>query len=130
MNGRFVVRLLLVLALVAGLAILGAGVYQAGFAAGLVAAEAAVPGVVAYPAWGWGPGFGIFGLLGFLLFLFLFFGLVRAAFFGFGGRGRGGHGPGGWGHAHWGPPRDAFEDWHRRAHEPGAGSEARDPTAS
>lgn len=69
----------------------------------------------AYPAYPYGYpfhgpfGFGFFGLLGPILFIFLFFALARGLFwrgygFGCGGGGRRGV-----------PQR--FEEWHRRLHE-------------
>jgi hypothetical protein len=84
------------------------------------------------PGWGWhgGPGFGIFGFLIGLFFIFLFIGLLRAAF----GRGRGwGDGRGGWGGpGGWGPggPRrwaehegvkETFETLHRESHSGSGG---------
>jgi hypothetical protein len=128
----------------------GAGIYQAGVAQGIVdagrfPAGAAVPvaGV------GYGLGFGwhgpsIFGLFFGLLFLFILFGIIRAAFFG--GRGRG-WGRGGWGHGYgygpgWGRGegpsdgdgprswREAREqrmaDWHKQLHD----DEAKGPGGS
>jgi hypothetical protein len=92
---------LLVVGILVGL---GVGVYQAGIAQGIVdagryPAGAGVP--VAGYGYGWHGGPGIFGILFGIFFLFLVFGLLRAAFF----RGRG-YGPG-WGHrgyGHgWGP---------------------------
>ena len=89
--------------------------YEAGLAAAGAGAAAVAP--AAYPYY-WHPGFFGFGFFGFLfplLFLFLIFGLVRAAF----GWGRyGGHGYGRWS----GGPR-MFEQWHQELHErekPGA----------
>ena len=92
---------------------------------------AAVPGYPYYgygygPGWGWHGGFSIFGFLIGLFFLFLLFGLLRAAF----GRGRGWGGPGGgWGyrggpggwsnHDHNGDrpwerqARELHDSWHR-----------------
>lgn len=129
MNARWLLRAALVVVLLAGVGFLAAGAYQAGLAAGLAADGAApAPGY----GYGWYPGgfgFGFFGFLGLILFLFLLFGLLRAAFWG--GPGRGGWaGPGRWrdgdqGHRH--PfesrARDAFDAWHREAHEgPAAGA--------
>ena len=125
MNWRFVARFLLALAVVGFLALTGTAIYQAGFAQGLAAdgTVAAAP----YPYYGWHPGgfgFGIFGFLGLLLFLFLLFGLARAAFgggprWGGPGYGRGWGGPGEAGRPHpWEDrARGAFDEWHRRAHE-------------
>ena len=83
--------------------------YQIGLSqtvATAVPAAGAVP--VAYPYW-YGPhlfGFGFFGLLFPLFFLFLFFGLMRAAIGG--GRGWGGHG--------WTSRRERLEELHRELH--------------
>jgi hypothetical protein len=95
----FVIALLAVLILggVAGIA------YQAG-----AAASAAGTAPIAMHPYFWGPffGFGFFGFLFPLLFLFLIFGLVRAAFWG--------------GHSHWdgyGGRRRMLEEWHREMHE-------------
>ena len=143
MNWGFFARVVLGIALVVGVIALGAGVYQAGFTAGVATeGNVAVAPVYAAGYYGWHGGLGIFGFLGFLLFLFLLFGLFRAI--AWGGRGRRGFGPG-WGrgygygpyggHDHgpdapggprgrrgvgpWaGPAHDAFDEWHRRAHEP------------
>ena len=87
-------------------------------------------GAVPFGYWGpyrFGPfgfGFGLFHFVFFFFGMFLLFGLLRRLFWG-GHGGWGGHGPWGmhgpWGrHGPWGehglPP--AFEEWHRRAHEP------------
>jgi hypothetical protein len=127
MFGSFM-RVVAVLALVAVLAGIGIGVYNAGVNEGLtqaaLAAQAAGedPAVVVPPyagpygygyGWGGGPGFGFFGFLFAILFLFLIFGLVRAAF-GWGrwnGRGRGG--PGGWG----GGREERIAEYHRELHK-------------
>ena len=121
MNGRWFLRVALVLVLVAGASLLGIGAYQAGLAAGMAADGTVSPQVG--PGYGWYPGgfgFGFFGFLGMLLFFFLVFGLVRAAF----GGGRGWGGPGRWGpdgggrRSGWeGRAHDAFESWHREAHD-------------
>jgi hypothetical protein len=133
MRSRFIVQLVLGIALVAGVVALGVGVYQAGFAAGLASEGGAVvtPPLGYGYGWGWHGGFGIFGFLGFFLFLFLLFGLFRAlAWSGRGWRG----GPAGYGRGPWGPGhgpghdhpgterwraagQDWFDEWHRRAHE-------------
>ena len=123
---------------------LGVGVYQAGIAQGIVdagryPASAAVP-VAGY---GWHGGPGIFGILFGIFFLFLIFGLIRAAF----SRGRG-YGPG-WGHAGYGygpgwgkgfgeGGPDAWReererrlaDLHRRLHEEGEGGPSGPGTGS
>src|SRR5918999_4595025 len=96
MNAGSVFRFILALVVVAGIALLALGTYQAGVAAGL-AADGASGTPVPYYGWGpgWGPGFGFFGFFGFLFFLILLFALFRAATWG--GRGRGYGGPGRWG---------------------------------
>jgi hypothetical protein len=111
---------LVVLAILGGI---GAGVYNAGVAAGLAQAGAVGAGAVAPYVYGWGfhPffGFGFLGLLFPLLFLFLIFGLIRAAL-GAGRRSPGqGWGPGwghGWGHG-WGDRDQYIAQMHRRLHE-------------
>ena len=104
---------------------LGVTAYDAGLSAGLAQNGNIVvaPGypVAGYYGWGFGHGFGFFGFLGGLLFLFLLIALIRAAFGGprrgWGGGWGGGHGhgwyPGGW--------RDeqgrTWEDRAREAHD-------------
>lgn len=97
-----VTAILVTVAIAVAVAALG---YQAGLAQGLAASGAVAP--IAYAPWGFG--FGVFGLLIPILFLFLFFGLARAAFWG--GRWGGGHG-----HRAWDRTPPMFEEWHRRAH--------------
>lgn len=133
MNPRGILGFLFGLVVVGILVGLGVGVYQAGIAQGIVdagrfPAGAAVP-VAGY---GWHGGPGIFGILFGIFFLFLIFGLLRAAF----SRGRG-DGPG-WGHGYgygpgwgrgpggearpdpWREERDRrIADLHRRLHEDG-----------
>jgi hypothetical protein len=130
MGWGFLGRVVLGIALVVGVIALGTGIYQAGFVAG-VATEGSVnvAPAVGY-GFGWHGGFGIFGFLGFFLFLFLLFGIVRALTWrgprGWGGRGWGpGDGPGHRGdheRGRFGPwegrAHEAFDVWHRRAHEP------------
>jgi hypothetical protein len=133
MSGGSFGRLIAGLVLIAVLVFIGVGVYNAGVTAGLAETGSAVASgapVVYYPGpyvghpWGWGGGFGFFGIFFWILGIFLIFGLIRAAF-GFGRWGRGGrdwgnhHGPGGYG-----GPRQHLEDWHRQAHE--AGGETKD----
>ena len=87
----------------------------------------------------WGGGFGVFGLLWFLLILFGIFWLFRIAFWGFFGRRMWG---GGWGYGRgWGyGPRmgggyrsfeERAEEWHRRQHgeQPPSGSTPPPPPA-
>jgi hypothetical protein len=130
MYGRSGFRLLLGVLIVIGAVALGVGAYQAGLAAGATVAPGSAPAVVPYYGHPFGFGFGFFGFLGTLLFIFLIFAVIRAL--AFGGRGRGWGGPGGWsggpGGEGWrGSPwesraHDAFEDWHRKAHSGEAGA--------
>ena len=133
MSGGTFVRALAALARVGILVAIGVGVYDAGVSAGVAqqgaAAASGAPAVVyAGPYmghWGFGWGFGFFGIFFWILGIFLIFALLRAAF----GFGRGGYSRGGWGGHHgrygrygsYGDPRDHLEDWHRQAHESGAG---------
>ncbi len=131
-RGSFVLRLLGALLLI-GLMI-GGGVmaYQAGVAQGIAqapvvaetlskAAESGqglpVPGYgYGYPVYGMRPHFGFFpfgGILGFILFLFLFFGLLRLVFFrpwAWHYDPMHGHGPWKGYYGPWGPPPWARED--------------------
>lgn len=110
---RTIRAILLIAALAIGGGFIAVTAYQAGLASAITTAVAEGATVVApLPVYGygygWHPGgfgFGIFGFLGTLLFLFLFFGLIRAIFF------RGGpSGHGGWGrHAAW----DRHGAWQR-----------------
>jgi hypothetical protein len=126
MGGTFA-RVLGTLILIGLIVAIGVGVYNAGVSAGLAQTVVVPSGapVAYYPGpyvWhGWG--FGIFGIFFWILGIFLIFALLRAIF-GWGRwRGRG--------HRDWsyrpngyGGPREHFDDWHRRAHEPGStGSE-------
>jgi len=137
MNGRAIVSFLVGLLFVGILVGVGVGIYQAGVAQGVVDAGRLPAGAVVPVAgygygYGWGfHGFGFLGLLFPILFLFLIFGLVRAAF------GRGRHwGPGWGGRGYWGKgygpgfggPGSGPEAWreererqisdlHRRLHE-------------
>jgi hypothetical protein len=144
MNGRAIVSFLFGLIVVGILVGVGVGIYQAGIAQGVVEAGRIPAGAVVPVAgygYGWGShgGFGFLGILFPLLFLFLIFGLVRAAF----GRGRH-YGPGWGGRGYWGkgygpgpggpggPAGQAFDGWreqrdrqisdlHRRLHEDESG---------
>jgi hypothetical protein len=125
MFGTFL-RVVAVLALVAVVAGIGIGVYNAGVNEGLTQAALASqaagedPAVVIPPyagpygyGWGNGGGFGFFGFLFAILGIFLLFGLLRAAF-GWGrwnGGGRGG--PGGWG----GGREERIAEYHRELHK-------------
>jgi hypothetical protein len=85
--------------------VVGVVAYQMGLSQGVVTAlpvGAAPVAYYGYPHWG----FGFFGLLFPLLFLFLFFGALRAAWWG-----RGGHGS-----RHWGDGRARIEELHRELH--------------
>ena len=88
------------------------GVAGVAYEMGLAAAGAGAPGAAAgaYPYY-WHPGFFGFGFFGFLFplfFLFLIFGLMRAAF---GGGRWGGYG------RHWGGGPRMIDEWHRELHE-------------
>lgn len=124
----------LLLVVVAGV---GVGLYNAGVSAGISqqlqqAVQEGQPVTVAPypygPYWhgGWGFGFGIFGILFWILGIFLIIGLIRAAF----GWGRGG--PGGWdkgGHAYgrgW-YGGDRVAEWHRELHRREDSGEAERP---
>jgi hypothetical protein len=83
--------------------------YQIGLSQGLATtlpAGAAPVAYYGYPHWGFGFGFGFLGLLFPILFLFLIFGAMRAAWWG----GRGGYGRG------WGNGRERIEQLHRELH--------------
>ena len=124
------VRVLASLVLIGVLVAIGVGVYNAGVSAGL-ATNVAVPSgapAIYYPGpyvhgWGWGPGWGFFGIFFWILGIFLIFGLLRAIF----GWGRwGGRGYRDWDHRPngYGGPQGRFEEWHRRLHDadsPGGG---------
>lgn len=106
---------------------IGVGAYSIGYHHGLDVNGSVE--VVRYAGWHAG-GFFPFGLFLFPLFFIGVFVLLRGAFW-----------RGGWGHHdHHGPwgggpmgtgGRDAFEDWHRRQHEPREGGrEGEEPAAS
>jgi hypothetical protein len=141
MNGRAIVSFFLGLIVVGILVGVGVGIYQAGIAQGVVEAGRIPAGAVVPVAgygygWGFHGGFGFLGILFPILFLFLIFGLVRAAFGrgrhygpGWGGRGSWGKGygpgfggPGGPGFDAWREERDRqISDLHRRLHEEESG---------
>lgn len=153
---RIFAAILLIAVLAIGGGLIATQAYQAGLHTAVttvatdgttVVTPVVVPGYGYGYGWGFGgPGFGFFGFLFGLFFLFLIFGLIRAIFWrgrGYGhGWGPGGHGGyGGWGKG-WGPggPTDAsgtnpwqsrahqtFEDWHREAHGGTSGSSASSP---
>ena len=129
---RVIAAILLIAVLVVGGGIIATTAYQAGLSTAVTTATASGGAVapVVVPAYGygygWHPGgfgFGIFGFLATLFFLFIIFGLIRAIFWR-GGPGRRGGWGGGWGgpnggygHSGWeGRAHDTFDDWHRRAH--------------
>lgn len=132
-RGSFVLRLIGSLLLVGLMIVGGVMVYRAGVAQGIAQAPAvaevlsnavesgqglSVPAYgygYGYPYYGFRPHFGFFpfgGIFGFILFFFLFFGLMRLIFFrrwawGYGHMHRHGH----WkGYGPWGPPPWAHED--------------------
>lgn len=128
------IGLLVVAALVIGGGIIAQTAYQAGVSTVVTTAAAQAPaGTVVTPVapvpypyyggwgWGWGHGFPFLGFIGFFLFLFLIFGLMRAIFWRgrWGGPGYG-YGRGGYGRGGNGDPRShfqqTFDDWHRQAH--------------
>jgi hypothetical protein len=138
MNGRAIVSFLVGLIFVGILVGVGVGIYQAGLAQGVLDAGRLPAGAVVPVAgygygYGWGfHGFGIFGLLFGIFFLFLIFRLIGAAFGrrrgwgpGWGGRGYWGKGygpgfggPGAGGPEAWREERDRqISDLHRRLHE-------------
>jgi hypothetical protein len=128
---------LLATLLIAGVA--GVIGYNWGYSAGLASAAADGATVVYAPGFGWGGGFGFFGLIFGLILVFVIFGVVRRAIFGWGGSARSGaygygHGP--WGYGRWSadartgtqpgsdraasvPPfvEGMLKDWHRQAHD-------------
>lgn len=120
MRGRTFAQILLAIILIGAAIGLGVTAYNAGVSAGLAqtgTVTVAPAGPYVGYAWGWGfgHGFGFFGFLGGLLFLFLLFGLIRAAFGG--GHRRGWGGPGGWGDGSgrtWEErARETHDAWHR-----------------
>jgi uncharacterized membrane protein YgcG len=133
---RGILGFLATLIVVGLLVSVGAGIYQAGVAQGIVDAGR-FPAAATVPVAGTGYGYGwhgpdLFGLLIGLFFLFILFRIIGGAFFGWRGRGWGHHGYGygpGWGRGY-GPRdgrdaarswRDAREqrmaDWHRDLHD-------------
>jgi len=149
---RILAAILLVAVLAIGGGLIATTAYQAGLGTAIKTATGdagtAVTPVVVTPAYGygygpgWHPGFGFgfFGFLGTLFFLFIVFALLRAIFWR-GGPGRRGWGPGGWGGYGYGKGPDgsgngpwenhanqSFDEWHRRAHGETAPPEPSDPT--
>ncbi len=131
---RTIAAILLVALLAIGGGFIAVTAYQAGLGTAVTTAVAEGGATVVAPiapygigyGYGWhGGGFGFFGFLGTLLFIFIVFGLIRAIFW------RGGPGRGPWGHDHGGRGRtfwdsrfgESFDDWHRRAHNPDSSNE-------
>jgi hypothetical protein len=116
MSLRTLAGVLLTVVIITGAIFLGIGAYNAGVTQGLIeSGQVTAPGpYVGGPyvgGWGYGygggPGFGLFGFLATIFFIFLVIGLVRAAF----GRKRS------WGGGGWGGPR-GWERWDRHEHGP------------
>ena len=144
---RILAAILLVAVLAIGGGLIATTAYQAGLSTAVTTAgdSAAVVTPVVVPAygygygWGWHAGFGFFGFLATLFFLFIVFALIRAIFWR-GGPGRHSWGPGGWGGYGYGKGPDgtngpweshanqAFDEWHRRAHGESAPPESSDAT--
>ena len=106
------------------LGIVGFVGYQIGIGQNIAAQVPAAGAPVPYYGYPYGFGFG-FGFLGFLFplfFLFLIFGLLRAAMWGGRGWGRNGHhgygsGPGRWSGGPWGDEaRSRIEELHKELH--------------
>jgi hypothetical protein len=121
MNGRTFAGVLLAIIVVVGGIFLGVSAYNAGVTQGLVESGQVVATgpYVGGPylgwgyGWGHGPGFGFFGFLATLFFIFILIGLIRAAF----GNRRGWGGPGRWDHHEGGweqRARERHDAWHRR----------------
>jgi hypothetical protein len=122
MSGFF--RFVAFLLLVGLLAVVGVNIYNAGVSAGIasdighaIASGAPIPAGYYSGAYVGQPGgFGFGGFFIGIFLLFIFFGLMRAAF-GFGRTG-GHHGPGGY--SRWGDhhdrPRDYLDAWHKERH--------------
>ena len=137
--GRLFAAILLVAVLAIGGGVIANTAYQAGLATAVTTAAGASGAVVTpvvVPAYGYGYGlhpfgfgFGILGFFGMLFFVFIVFGLIRAILW------RGSHRHG-WGRDWSGPGtppapgapgrsrspweargHDAFDEWHRRAHD-------------
>lgn len=133
--GRLFAAILLVAVLAIGGGFVASTAYQAGLDTAVTTVAGATGAVVTpvvVPAYGYGYGphpfgfgFGILGFFGTLFFLFIVFGLIRAILW------RGGPHRHGWGRDGWSEPgtpgrshspweargREAFDAWHRRAHD-------------
>ena len=158
---QFFISLVLLVAVVAVGGAVASVAYQAGLATAITSVAATAPegtivtpvapgvGPFGYgygygPGWGWHGGGPVSGIVGFfvtLFVIFIFFGILRAVFFG--GRGRGWGGPGGpggrggWGHEHNGErpwerqAREVHDAWHRENPTAGPGTPPTDrPSAS
>jgi hypothetical protein len=129
MSGRIVFRILGGLLILALLIAGGSFIFQAGVAQGIsqapevaTAIEQAAENGQSMPmmhnyhygyghhGFGYGHhfGFGIFKLIGFLFFMFIFFGVMRMIFFRAWGHKHGGHWGGKW--------ENKFDEWHKHAH--------------
>jgi hypothetical protein len=138
---QFFIGLVMLVAVVAVGGAVASVAYQAGLSTAITSVAATAPegtivtpvapgvgpfgyGYGAGPGWGWhgGPASGIVGFFVTLFVIFIFFGILRAVFFG-GRRGWGGPGGpggrGGWGHEHTGErpwerqAREVHDAWHR-----------------
>jgi len=126
MDRRLIFVVVLAIVLVLGGLGIASNAYHLGLVQGmaqegsLVAPPAGAPPYGYYgPPFHYSAHFGFFGLLFPLLFLFLVFALVRGVVW----RAHWGHG-GHHGNGERGVP-PMFEEWHRRAHGPDSGSDAR-----
>jgi hypothetical protein len=136
MNGRFWLRVLMAVILVAALVGVGVWVYNAGVAQGMLASgKIVLPNSNVAPPNGaapylynpyffrpWGFGFWPFGLCFGVLFFFLILFAISGLFFrGFYRRGWRGYGPGRWGDGPGGQWKENVppfvEEWHRKMHE-------------
>ena len=125
MGGFF--RFIAFLLLVGLLGVVGVNIYNAGVTAGIasdignaIASGAPIPAGYYSGAYiGHPGGFGFGDFLFGLFFLFLFFGLLRAAF----GSGRWGDHHRGGGYSKWGGRHDYLDSWHRERH----GEPSQDP---
>ena len=114
---------LIAMAAVGGLAFQAGMAMGAGQAVGAAAPGIVAPGIGGPGYYGWHPLFFFpFGFIGIFFLFFLFFGLMRAIFWG--GMHRGGYGPGRFGRGWEDRMREMHDDWHRRSGEE-RGSEER-----
>ena len=137
MNGRTILNLALGALIVLVLAGIGIGIYNAGVSQGIAQAATLPEGTTVVAPVGYGYGYGHPGFFGFgflwilfpIFFLFLLFGLARAAFGGGrrwgGGWGPGGHGPNGYGPNGWHEERERrMAEYHQRLHDQQGGGDA------